>query len=100
MNKTFVIGGNFVQSNEWVKQNITDYANTHGVWRSLSDYIVVTDPTKLRGVSEPHGVFIGTWYERSDIREILTILSQCSMGSLGVIKAIEVYGEYVNEKMG
>lgn len=98
MNKTFVIGGNYVQSNEWVKQNITDYAQTHGAWRSLSDYIIVTDATKLRGIREPHGVFIGTWYERSDVREILTILSQYSMGSLGVIKAIEVYGEYVNAK--
>lgn len=99
MSKTLVIAGNDAQARNWIGQNITDYANTHGTWRSLSDYITVNDANKLRGFNDPHGVFIGTWYERTDIREILTILSQCSNGSIQITKAIQVYGEYVNEKM-
>ena len=102
MSKTFVIAGNHEQARTWIKQNITDYANTHGAWRSLSDYITVSGPEQLRGYSDPHGVFIGNWYERKDIREILTILLQSSisgktLGDSGITKAIEVYGEYVNE---
>ena len=99
MSKTFVIAGNHEQARTWIKQNITDYANTHGAWRSLSDYITVSGPEQLKGYSDPHGVFIGNWYERSDIREILTILSQYAYpnGNTGILKAIEVYGEYVNE---
>ena len=98
MNKTFVIAGTDAQANDWIRRNITDYAQTHGAWRSLSDYITVSDQNKLRGLSEPHGVFVGTWYERSDIRGILTILLQYANGNSGILKALEVYGEYKNEK--
>lgn len=98
VNKTFVIAGNEQQANDWVKRNIIDLAITHGISRSLSDYVSVSNINKLRGLGEPHGVFCGTWYERTDIREILTILLQYANGNSGIMKAIEVYGEYKNEK--
>lgn len=100
MSKTFVIAGSFIQANDWIQQNITDYANTHGAWRSfLGDYIIVSDSNKIRGVSDPHGVFIGTWYERIDIREILTmLLERCRNDNKGVLKAIEYYRKHENNK--
>ena len=100
MSKTFVIAGSFIQANDWIQQNITYHANTHGAWRSfLGDYIIVSDSSKLRGTSDPHGIFIGTWYERPDIREILTtLLTQCRNDNKGVLKAIQYYGEYTNAK--
>lgn len=98
MSKTFVIAGNHEQARTWIKQNITDYANTHGAWRSLSDYIAVSGPEQLKGYSDPHGVFIGNWYERKDIGEVLTILLQCSNGNSGILKALQVYGEYESNK--
>lgn len=95
MSKTFVIAGNHEQARNWIKQNITDYANTHGAWRSLSDYIAVSGPEQLKGYSDPHGVFIGNWYERKDIREILTILHMSgNKVNTQIMKAIQVYGEY------
>jgi hypothetical protein len=72
--KTFVVAGTYDQGMRWVKQNITDYATTHGSWRSLSDYIIVKDAISLRGHSDPHGVFVGTWRERKDLKDIVQSL--------------------------
>jgi len=69
--KTFVIAGTHEQGMRWVKQNITDYATTHGSWRSLSDYVIVNSEINLKGYSNPRGVFVGTWRERRDLKEIL-----------------------------
>lgn len=88
--KTFVIAGTYEQGMRWVKQNITDHATTHGSWRSLSDYIIVKDVISLKGHSNPHGVFVGTWRERKDISEILhNIHFQSSPSNLKIIELLK-----------
>ncbi len=44
---------------------------------SLSNFVCVTDPIQLKGVSSPHGWFIGTWRDRDNIRQIVQALCVC-----------------------
>lgn len=99
MSKTFVIAGNHAHARMWIKEDADKRWRAGETSITLSDYIYVSGPEQLRGYSDPHGVFIGNWYERKDIREILTILSQYAYpnGNSGILKAIQIYGEYVNE---
>jgi len=91
--KTFVIAGTYAQGMAWVRQNISDYVTTHGGWRSLSDYIIVQSVTNLKGYSNPHGVFVGTWRERKDISEILhNIHYQSSPSNLKIIELLKELG--------
>lgn len=39
-----------------------------------SHYRYVTGPDMLRGLRDTHGVFIGSWRQRKDIKEILNNL--------------------------
>ncbi len=39
-----------------------------------TDIVNVNSPLILRGVSDPHGVFIGTWKDRIDILSIVETL--------------------------
>ena len=62
---------------------------------SLSDYVYVSDASKLRGWNEPHGVFIGTWRERKDMEDIfqsLLISHRVSDKSHRVIN--QIWGEW------
>lgn len=72
--KWFVICGNNVQYLQFVKEKITEGwpGNTS---LSMSNFIYVDHPDKLRGWTNPHGWFYGTWRNRKDIRDILINLS-------------------------
>lgn len=72
--KWFVIAGNNNQFLNFVKQKVTEkWPNDTSV--SMSNFIYVDHPDKLRGWSNPHGWFIGTWKEHKHIRDILIYLS-------------------------
>lgn len=72
--KWFVIAGNSQQYLEFVKRKVTEkWPNDTSV--SMSNFIYVDHPEKLRGWTNPHGWFIGTWKERKDIKEVLINLS-------------------------
>lgn len=58
--KTFVIAGNWNEFNYYGRDKVLD-----------KHYVYVSSPDTLRGHQDVHGVFIGTWRERSDIVEIL-----------------------------
>ncbi len=98
MSKTFVIAGNHDHARIWIKEDVDKRYRAGETSITLSDYIYVSGPEQLRGYSDPHGVFIGNWYERKDIREILTILHMSgNKVNTQILKALQVYGEYVNE---
>jgi hypothetical protein len=69
--KKFVIAGTAEQARQWIK------TDTERRWRlgqtsaNMSEYVVVFNPTQLRGVSDPHGVFVGTWRQRDNIFDIV-----------------------------
>ena len=81
----FVIAGNVNEYQNWLfhLKKTTNYR---------SNYRYVGVPDILRGIENPHGVFIGTWYNRKDIHEILERLVVSSrVDNPGLNKAIEYY---------
>lgn len=74
MSKIFVIAGNYEQATHWMKQNIKKRIAAGETTVSYSDYAVRANVDTLRGVANPHGVFVGTWRERKDLDETFIIL--------------------------
>jgi hypothetical protein len=73
MNKIFVIAGTVQQATEWITQDLEKKSPSNNLL-SRTDYVRVDGVDRLRGVQDPHGVFIGTWRERKDIYEIVQTL--------------------------
>ena len=93
--KTFVIAGNRVEADAWIKQDLAKRQSQGVTTLSWSEYVVVTDTTKIIGVDQPHGVFIGTWRERKDMEDIfqsLLISHRVSDKSHRVIN--QIWGEW------
>lgn len=75
--KYYVIAGNRVQYLDFAQKKCDELWNAGNTSISLSHFVHVDDITKLKGVSNPTGFFIGTWYMRDDIRDILSQLFTC-----------------------
>jgi hypothetical protein len=90
--KTFVIAGTIDQAKTWIKMDAEKrYANGN-TSISLSDYVVVNQSLSLKGVSNPHGMFVGTWWERNDIPELIAHLSfQSHQYNPALTKVKEIY---------
>ena len=73
--KFFVIAGNHEQARRWIRQECDRRWASGDTAVTLSDYIYVDDVSRIKGYSNPHGKFIGTWKDRWDIREIIADLS-------------------------
>lgn len=70
MTKTFVIAGTKEEAQRWIKQDLEKrYPNNTSL--SLSNYVYVDSVTRIKGYSNPHGVFVGNWLGRPDILEIV-----------------------------
>ena len=74
MAKIFVIAGNDKQAIKWMKGNNQKRWDNGDTSATLSDYVIVENPTIMRGHRNPHGVFIGTWKDRPDIMDIVMAL--------------------------
>lgn len=88
--KKFVIAGNHVQAEVWIKRDLDKRVLRGETTLSRSEYIYVVDASQLRGYKNPHGVFVGTWKERWDIKDIvetLMIQSSNANAALGKIWA-------------
>lgn len=67
MNKLYVVAGTYDQYVNYARTKTDDVF-----------YIYVSGPDMLRGLRDPHGVFIGSWIDRSDIRDIIEHLMVAS----------------------
>ena len=74
MAKIFVIAGNSSQAIKWMKGNNQKRWDNGDTSATLSDYVIVENPTIMTGHRNPHGVFIGTWKDRPDIMDIVMAL--------------------------
>jgi len=76
--KTFVVAGTAHEANYWIIQDLGKRypSNTSA---SMSDYVYVSSPDSLRGIRDPHGVFVGNWLGRPDIFEIVQALMMASV---------------------
>jgi hypothetical protein len=73
MSKIFVVAGTSHEANYWIINHLAKRypSNTSA---SMSDYVYVSSPDTLKGVRDPHGVFVGNWRDRPDIYEIVQTL--------------------------
>lgn len=74
--KIFVVAGNMDQATTYAKMKLTerwDFAQKENIvfTGSMSDYVYVSGVDTLRGHSQVHGVFVGSFRERADIKDIV-----------------------------
>jgi hypothetical protein len=64
--KNYIIAGNHAEYIDWLNRKIV----------SPSLYVYVSGPDTIRGIRNPHGRFIGTWYKRpnQDLECIFDVL--------------------------
>ena len=85
----YIISGNYDQYKQWIWVKGVD----------TRDFVFVAAPDALRGIENPHGFFIGTWYERPDAFDILMQLRVSSREPNPAIeKALVAWTEYNMKK--
>jgi hypothetical protein len=73
MSKIYVIAGTNHEANYWIINDLgKKYPSNTSL--SMSDYVYVSNADVLRGIRDPHGVFIGNWLGRPDIKQIVEAL--------------------------
>lgn len=75
--KMLIIAGNDSEAMRWIKEDISANGD-NGLWRSISDYIIVHRPQQIKGLHNPTGRFVGNWRSRSDLLEIIQSLIAAS----------------------
>jgi len=78
--KKLVIAGNTNEAKYWIIQDLGK-KYPFNLSLSMSDYVIIDSPTKLRGMIDPHGVFVGTWKSRADLNDIIDVLHNNSRGN-------------------
>ena len=77
--KYYVVAGNHDQYKAFVHKKTQQLSEMGVTDISYSHFVYVgADGFNLKGISNPHGWFYGTWRERSDIKNILTVLKVCT----------------------
>lgn len=75
--KTYVIAGTYYEANYWIINDLgKKYPSNTSL--SMSNYVYVSSPNIIRGIKDPHGVFVGNWLGRPDILEIVQTLIYAS----------------------
>lgn len=68
--KIFIIAGTHDEYLRWRSRNFPELL-LNGEISKPTDIVYVSGAETLKGISNPTGRFIGTWYKRSNIEEIL-----------------------------
>ena len=71
--KIYVIAGTYYEANYWIIQDLGKKYPTN-TSLTMSDYVYVSHARDLRGIQNPHGVFVGNWLGRPDIMDIVEAL--------------------------
>lgn len=90
--KYYVIAGTAIEAKEFIKRKSLEMWNNGETSISLSNFVYV-DVLTLKGVSDPHGFFVGTWRERKDINLILMQLIISTYDDKATEKFIELKNE-------
>ena len=84
----YVIAGKMSEFIDWLNRNNM----------SVKDWRYLGDVDFLRGQSEVHGIFIGTWRERQDMSQIFSVLLTMQSTNPGISRAFLEYQIYLKEK--
>jgi len=88
MKYQYIIAGNVDQYRNWAADKM-----------SVNHFLYVSGPDILRGIENPGGRFIGTWYERKDIEEILArLLAASRVDNPALRTAIKYYEDKQYER--
>jgi hypothetical protein len=68
--KIYIIAGTYDEYLRWRNNNYPELL-LNGEISKPTDIMYVSGAETLKGISNPRGRFIGTWYKRSNIEEIL-----------------------------
>ena len=74
MTHTYVIAGTFDEAKQYVSKKRAEYVLSGDPPLLMPNYMIVNDVRHLKGIRDPHGVFIGTWKDRVDIYDIIQTL--------------------------
>jgi hypothetical protein len=74
MSKYYVICGTVFEFNEFMQRKALELFGQGDTSISLSHFVYVNSSDQLKGLVDPHGWFVGTWRDRSNIHEILHVL--------------------------
>jgi hypothetical protein len=80
MSHVYVIAGTFEQAKQYVSKKRAEYVLSGDPPLLMPNYMIVSDVVHLKGISKPHGVFIGTWRDRVDIYDIIQTLAMAWNG--------------------
>ncbi len=78
MSKIFVVAGTSHEAHYWIINHLGKRYQSD-TSATMSDYVYVSSPDTLRGIQDPHGVFVGNWLGRPDIFEIVQALMLASI---------------------
>ena len=92
--KHFIICGNHNEFKEFVNKKLSSLTESF----RFTDFVYVTGPEIFKGYSNPHGWFIGTWRERLDMREILSVLVTQYHNEPTPQSIIDAWNEKINHK--
>ena len=84
----YIIAGRISEAIDWRARNNC----IPNRWRYLGN------ADFLRGQSEVHGIFIGTWRERQDMSQIFSVLLTMQSTNPGISRAFLEYQIYLKEK--
>ena len=89
--KIYIIAGNYDQYKQWTWER--------GLYGN-KDFVFVAAPDAFRGIQDPGGRLIGTWYERPDAFDILMQLRICSRKpNLAIEKALVAWMAWTDYNM-
>ena len=71
MSKTYVVAGTNHEAQSWIAKNYQERVAIGDQQVSTRDYVYVANEDTLMGIKDPHGVFIGNWLGRPDIKVIV-----------------------------
>jgi hypothetical protein len=72
--KIFVIAGTHEQFTQFVVRKAIQLWDGGNTSVSLSDFVYVSGPERLKGFNSVHGYFVGTFRQRKDIEQILEMI--------------------------
>ena len=82
----WVIAGSNAQFLTWMQSNQHKYPNVR--------LMHVSNANVIRGFTNPHGIFVGTWLDRPDIEDILMVLwTSTHETNEGLSRALELFKE-------
>ena len=89
MTRNYVVAGNYEQFLLWIRERGLD----------SSDWVYVTNKDTIRGVRNPGGRLVGTWYEREDAMDILaTLVVASNVKNENLEKALVMWIELQDKK--